>query len=181
MFHSSRKNQLVELAPGQEAFLELNAVENLAKLRGRATDLAKENLSYARERQKLGEITPLEVQIASQEVDVAAAEQEDLINSRKRLEEALNNFLGLQPGQPANLDVNQARRQVLNDFDPKKASLQDAEARSIDVRIKQMAKELQTWNVSLAKMKFMPSVNVSLQSPDPISNNANGELFFPRG
>ena len=64
-----------------KAFLELNAVENLAKLRGRATDLAKENLSYARERQRLGEITPLEVQIASQEVDVAAAEQEDLINS----------------------------------------------------------------------------------------------------
>ena len=164
-----------------KAFLELNAVETLAKLRGRATDLAKENLSYARERQRLGEITPLEVQIASQEVDVAAAEQEDLISSRKRLEEGLNNFLGLQPGQPANLDVNQARRQVLNDFDPKKANLQEAEARSIDVRIKQMAKELQTWNVSLAKMKFMPSVNVSMQSPDPLSNNANGGTFFSAG
>ena len=164
-----------------KAFLELNAVENLAKLRGRATDLAKENLSYARERQRLGEITPLEVQIASQEVDVAAAEQEDLINSRKRLEEALNNFLGLQPGQPANLDVNQARRQVLNDFDPKKANLQDAEARSVDVRIKQMAKELQTWNVSLAKMKFMPSVNVSLQSPDPIEQQRQWGDFFFRG
>ena len=104
-----------------KAFLELNSVETLAKLRGRATDLAKENLRYAKERQRLGEITPLEVQIASQEVDVAAAEQEDLTNSRKRLEEAIHNFLGLQPDQPANLDVSQARRQVLNDFDPVKA------------------------------------------------------------
>ncbi len=164
-----------------KAFLELNSVETLAKLRGRATDLAKENLSYVKERQRLGEITPLEVQIASQEVDVAAAEQEDLISSRKRLEEAIHNFLGLQPDQPANLDVSQARRQVLNDFDPMKASLQEAEARSVDLRIKQMAKELQTWHISLAKMKFMPSVNVSLQSPDPLNNNANGGTFFSVG
>ena len=164
-----------------KAFLELNSVETLAKLRGRATDLAKENLSYAKERQRLGEITPLEVQIASQEVDVAAAEQEDLTNSRKRLEEAIHNFLGLQPDQPANLDVSQASRQVLNDFDPRKASLQEAQDRSVDVRIKQMAKELQTWNVSLAKMKFMPSVNVALQSPDPLSNNATGGTFFSVG
>ena len=44
-----------------------------------------------------------------------------------------------------------------------------------------MAKELQTWNVSLAKMKFMPSVNVALQSPDPLSNNATGGTFFSVG
>jgi len=164
-----------------KAYLEMHALQNLARLRAQATDLAKENLNYVRQRQRLGEVTPLEVQIASQEVDVAVAEQEDLSNNRKRLEEGVANFLGIQPGQPANLDVKQARRQVLNDFDPRKADLQDAETRNIDLRIKQMAKELQTWHVSLAKMKFMPSVNVSLQSPDPLSNNANGGTFFSAG
>ncbi len=164
-----------------KAYLEMHALQSLTKLRAQATDLTKENLRYVKERQRLGEVTPLEVQIASQEVDVAAAEQEDLGINRKRLEEGVANFLGVEPGQPANLDVGQARRQVLNDFDPKKASLQDAESRSIDLRIKQMTKELQTWHVTLAKMKFVPSVNVALQSPDPLSNNANGGTFFSAG
>jgi outer membrane protein TolC len=164
-----------------KAFLELGAVDSLIQLRGRATELARETLRYARERQRLGEITPLEVQIASQEVEVATAEQETLIANKSRLLEAIHNFLGLKPDQPLRLEVSQARRQVLGDFDPKKASLQDAESRSLDVRIKQLAKELQTWNVTLAKMKFVPSVNIALQSPDPLSNNNTRGTFFSVG
>jgi outer membrane protein TolC len=164
-----------------KAFLELNSVETLIQLRARATELAKDNLRFAKERQRLGEVTSLEVQIASQEAELAAVEQEGLSSSRSRLKEAIRNFLGLKPGQDVNLDVSQARRQVLGDFDPKKATLQDAEGRSIEVRIKQMAKELQTWNVTLAKMKFVPSVNVALQSPDPLSNNNTQGTFFSVG
>ena len=164
-----------------KAFLELNSVETFIQLRGRATELAKENLRYVKERQRLGEVTPLEVQIASQELEVATAEQESLISSKGRLSEGIRNFLGLKPDQTMQLQVNQARRQVLNDFDPQKATLQDAESRSFDVRIKQMAKELQTWNVALAKMKFVPSVNAALQSPDPLSNNNVRGSFFSVG
>jgi outer membrane protein TolC len=164
-----------------KAFLELNSVETLIQLRAKATELAKDNLRYAKERQRLGEITPLEVQIATQELELATAEQETLITSRSRLKEALRNFLGLKPDQDVSLEVNQARRQVLGDFDPKKASLQDAESRSIDVRIKQMTKELQTWHVTLAKMKFVPSVNMAMQSPDPLSNNNVRGTFFSVG
>lgn len=164
-----------------KAFLEMDSVDTLIQLRGKAAELARDSLRYAKERQRLGEITPLEVQIATQEAELAAAEQDGLISSQKRLKEAIRNFLGLKPDQDANLAVSQARRQVLGDFDPKKASLQDAESRSIDLRIKQMAKELQTWHVTLAKMKFVPSVNAALQSPDPLSNNTVGGTFFSVG
>jgi outer membrane protein TolC len=164
-----------------KAFLELGAVDHLVQLRGRATDVAKETLRYAKEKQRLGEITPLEVQIANQEMEVAAAEQEALITNKNRLLEGIRNFLGLKPDQPLRLEASQARRQVLGDFDPKKANLQEAESRSFDVRIKQMAKELQSWNVTLAKMKFVPSVNMALQSPDPLSNNNDRGTFFSVG
>jgi len=51
----------------------------------------------------------------------------------------------------------------------------------VDLRIKQMVKELQTWHVTLAKMKFMPSVNMALQSPDPLSSNNVRGTFVSMG
>jgi outer membrane protein TolC len=164
-----------------KAFLELNAVEDLVKLRAQSTDLARENLRYAKEQQKLGQITPMEVQIASQEAEVAAAEQEALIASKSRLQAAIKDFLGLQPDQPLRLEMSQARRQVLGDFEPKQASLPEAESRNFDVRIKKLTQELQSWHVTLAKMKFVPSVNMALQSPDPLADTGVRGAFFSIG
>jgi len=161
-----------------KAFLELNSLENLSKLREQALAFAKENLRFAREQQKLGEITPVEVQIASQEVEVAAAELNGLAASKERVQDAIREFLGLKPGEPLRLDVSKARSQVLGDFQPQKANLQEAQERSFDVRIKKLAQELQSWNVALSKMKFIPSLNVALQSPDPLSlTNVRGTFF----
>jgi outer membrane protein TolC len=164
-----------------KAFLQLNAAETLAKLRAQATGLARENLRYAKEQQSLGQVTPLEVQIASQETEVASAEQEVLISSRSRTQTAIKEFLGLKPDQPLQLDTSQARRQVLGDFAPKNASLQEAESRNFDIRIKKLAQELQSWHVTLAKMKFVPSFNMALQSQDPLSYNGVQGAFFSIG
>jgi outer membrane protein TolC len=164
-----------------KAFLQLNAADTLAKLRAQATELARENLRYVKERQKLGQVIPLEVQIASQEAEVAAAEQDVLISTRSRTQAAIKEFLGLKPDQPLQLQTDQARRQVLGDFDPKQANLQDAESRNFDVRIKKLSQELQSWNVSLAKMKFVPSFNMALQSQDPLSYNGVHGAFFSLG
>lgn len=161
-----------------KAFLELHALENLIKLKGQSLELTRESVRYAKERQKLGELTPMEVQIANQEAEVAAAELEAMKASQGSLRHAIRDFMGLKADQSLRLDVSSARRQVLGDFQAKKASLQEAEERSFDVRIKRMTKELQTYNVSLAKMKFLPSLNLSLQSPDPMTlTNARGTFF----
>jgi outer membrane protein TolC len=164
-----------------KAFLQLNAADNLIKLRAQATELARENLRYVKERQRLGQITPMEVQIASQETEVAAAEQDVLISSKNRTQAAVKEFLGLKPDQPLQLQVSQARCQVLGDFEPKQANLQDAESRNFDIRIKKLTQELQSWNVTLAKMKFVPSVNMALQSQDPLSYNGVQGAFFSIG
>jgi outer membrane protein TolC len=164
-----------------KAFLELDSVENLVKLRAQSMELARENLRYARERQKLGEITPLEVQIASQEAEVATAEQAALIASKSRLLAAIKDFLGLPSDQPLQLRMAQVRRQVLGDFEPQKATLKDAESRSFDIRIKKLTQELQSWNVTLAKVKFVPSLNMAVQSPDPLSETGVRGTFFSMG
>jgi len=164
-----------------KAFLELNASQRLAQLQGTLVDLAEENLRYVRERQKLGEITPMEVQIASQEVVVAQAERKTVEASQGQIREAIRNFLALEPHQPLRLELNQASSQVLAGFDPAQTSLEKAQERDFDVRIKQLSQELQAWMVTLAKMKFMPSFNFTLETPDPVSSNINRGTFFSMG
>jgi outer membrane protein TolC len=164
-----------------KAFLELEAAKRLARLQGTLAELGQENLRYVRERQKLGEVTPMEVQIASQELEVAAAEQEGLVVSQDKIREAIRDFLALKPDQPLRLELSQSRRQVLGDFEPSKASKEKAESRNFDVRIEQLKKELQSWNVTLAKMKFLPSVNFTLQTPDPLSQSTTQGTFFSVG
>jgi outer membrane protein TolC len=164
-----------------KAFLQLNAADTLANLRAQATELSRENLRYVKEQQRLGQVTPLEVQIASQEAEVATAEQDVLISSRSRTQAAIKEFLGLRPDQPLQLDTSQARRQVLNEFDPKNANLPEAENRNFDIRIKKLSQDLQAWNVTLAKMKFIPSVNVAVQSQNPLSYNGVQGAYFSLG
>jgi outer membrane protein TolC len=164
-----------------KAFLELEAAERLAHLQGSAANLAQEHLRYFRERQKLGEITPMEVQIASQEMELATAEQESLVASQGNIKEAIRDFLDLRPNQPLHLELSQARRQVLGDFDPAKASKEKAEERDFEVRVEKLKKELQSWNVTLAKMKFLPSVNFTVQTPDPLSQTNTRGTFFSVG
>lgn len=164
-----------------QGFLELNALEQVARLQGELAQIARENLRYAQERQKLGEIAPLEVQIAAQEVEVVAAEQERLVASQEKIREALRAFLDLKPGQPVHLNLTQGRRQVLGDFDAAQASLEEAKNRSFDLRIQKLAKELQSWNITLAKMKFMPNFNIAVQSPDPMTLTYVRGTFFSLG
>lgn len=164
-----------------KAFLELDASQRLAQLQGTLVDLAQENLRYVRERQKLGEVTPMEVQIASQEVVVAQAERKTVEASQGQIREAIRNFLALESGQPLRLELNQTPRQVLAGFDPAQTSLEKAQDRDFDVRINQLSQELQSWRVALAKMKFMPSVNFIVETPDPVSSDINRGTFFSVG
>jgi outer membrane protein TolC len=123
----------------------------------------------------------MEVDIASQEEVVAKAEGEAVIASQGQIREAIRDFLDLKPDQPLRLDLKQTRRQVLGDFDPGRANLEEAQARDFEVRIKQLTQKLQAYNVTLAKMKFLPNFQFALQTPDPVSSTINRGTFFSVG
>lgn len=175
--------KVVSLGIGQlgRSFLELSAADRLAELQKTFLELTQENLRSARERQKLGQLVPKEVEIISQEVAVAKAQQEALRAQRARVQKSLRQILDLKPDQPLRLDLKQARRQVLGDFDPAKASLEEAQERDYEVRIRELSQELQSWNITLAKMKFVPSFTLVLQTPDPVSSNVNRGTYFSLG
>jgi outer membrane protein TolC len=175
--------KVVSLGIGQlgRTFLELNTVNRLEELQQTLLKLSEENLRSAQERQRLGQIVPKEVEIISQEVVVAKSQQKALTAHKARIQKGLRQFLDLKADQPLRLDLRQARRQVLGDFDPEKASLEEAQKRDFEVRIRQLSQELQSWNVTLAKMKFLPSFNLVLQTPDPVSSNLNRGTYFSLG
>lgn len=164
-----------------QGFLELDATERLAALQKELSELTRENLRYLQERRKLGEVSPLEVQVAEQEMAVLATEKDQLAASREKLREAIRHFLALRPDQGLEFDLKQARRQVLGDFDPSQASREAAESHAFDLRIQKLAQELQTWKITLAKMRFLPNFNMAVQTADPLALTDVKGYFFSVG
>ncbi len=111
-------------------FLEMETLLAAAARQQNFVDLARQNLDYFQNKEKIGSGTSLEVKVAAQELAAAKAEQERIAVSRKRLHERIKAVIGLKPEQTLELDCQDARRQVMGGFDPASASLDEAKRRS---------------------------------------------------
>jgi outer membrane protein TolC len=150
-------------------FLNLAALKQMRQLQGDLVSLSRENLTYAENRQSIGTGTSLEVKVASQELEVAKSEQGRLELSQKRILSNLKTFLGVKPEQPLDLDLRNARRQVLGSFDPAAASLEQTKVRSYELQVLELKKQLQGYNIFVAKARVLPSILFTSQTPDPLS------------
>jgi outer membrane protein TolC len=161
-------------------FLEMEALDQAAARQDNLIDLARQNLAFLQKRLHLGAITSLEIKVAEQELAGAQTEKEHIAYSQNRLQENVRAFIGLKAGQTLELHYKEARRQVMGAFDTAAASLEQAKARSYELKIAALKKELQNYNILLAKARLLPSFFIGAQSPDPLSSSARG-LFFSVG
>jgi outer membrane protein TolC len=161
-------------------FLEMEALHQAAARQDNLIDLARQNLAFLQKRLHLGAITSLEIKVAQQELAGAQAEKEHIIYSQNRLRDNLRAFIGLKAGQPLELDYKEARRQVLGAFDKGAANLEQAKTHSYELKIAALKKELQNYNILLAKARLLPSIFIGATSPDPLTSNSRG-LFFSVG
>lgn len=161
-------------------FLEMEALQQAAARQENLTALAREHLAYLQKRLHLGTITSLEIKVAEQELAGAQAEKEHIAYSQNRLQENIKAFIGLKASQPLDLDYKDAKRQVMGAFNPAAANLEQAKAHSYELKIAALKKELQSYNIMLAKARLMPSFFLGAQSPDPLSSSSRG-LFFSVG
>ncbi|MEW6386905.1 MAG: TolC family protein [Thermodesulfobacteriota bacterium] len=169
---------LQKLAQG---FLELDTLTKLAVLQKEAIVLAQKSLAYSQKQLKSGETTPLEVQIAAQELELAQADEERLASEQARVRQTMQAFMGLKPGQDLTFDLKQTPEQVLGSFDANAANWEQTKAHSVDLKVQNLKKELQSWNVSLAKMKLMPGFFVGVQTPDPLNTQNVRGVYFSMG
>ncbi|OGP69258.1 MAG: hypothetical protein A2Z73_03465 [Deltaproteobacteria bacterium RBG_13_60_28] len=162
-------------------FLEMEALQQAAAHQDNLIELARRNLTYFQNRLRIGTVTSLEIKLATQEMAGAQAEKERIAYSQKRLRESLQTFMGLKPGQPLNLDLKEARRQLTGNFDPATASLEQARSRSYELKIAALKKQLQKYHILMAKARLLPSLFFAMQTPDPLSTTQTRDLFFSVG
>lgn len=164
-----------------EMFLEIDSLNQAASRQEGLIDLTRKNLDYFQKRLRIGTGTTLEVRVATREWEAAKAEMDRINASRKRLQERVKAFIGLKGDQPLELDCKDARRQVMGGFDPAKATAEEAQKRSYLLKIAELKKELQEYNIMLAKAKLLPSVFMGANTPDALSGLQSRELFISFG
>ncbi len=163
-------------------FLDLETYKRLAEFQGELVELARKNLDYFENRASLGTTTSLEVRVATQDLEVAKAEQERIAASQKRTMENLKAFLGIKEGE-VSPDLREVRRQVLGNFDANTVTLDQARARSWDLKINEIKKKLQEYKITLAKTRLLPEFFAGARTPDPlsISSGSSRDFFFSLG
>lgn len=162
-------------------YLELDALKQLATYQREIVTLSRENLTYAQNRLNIGTGTMLELKVAQQELQLAQGEQDQIVQSQKRILTNLKNFLAMKSNQEIFLDLHNTRKQVLGNFTPAEASLTQAKERSYDLKILEISKKLQGYNVKLAVAKIFPTILFNTQNPDPLSNTDVKGLFVGVG
>ena len=140
------------------------------KLAGFQKDLikvAQENLTYAENRVAIGTGTSLEVKMAQQQLQLARGEQEGIALAVKRALTNLKNLLGWPSNQDITPAFHDSRRQVLGSFDPATVTLEQAKARSYELKAFEIYKQLQQYNIRLAIAKSLPTIILPPRPPTP--------------
>lgn len=160
-------------------FLQIHTLKRVAVCQDELVSVARQNLDYAEKRQKIGTATPLEIKVAVQELELAHGEKERVAIAQKKNLETLRMLLGLKPGQEMVPDLQEVQRQVFGQFDPATVTLAQTKTRNHDLKMQDIKRQLQEFNISLAKTKLLPVLIFGVQNPDPLSStNARGLYFW---
>lgn len=163
------------------SFLELDTLKKMAEYQEEILELGRKNFLYAEQRQGLGEATTLEVNLSRQELEVAKAEKGRLASAQNRTQEAVKSWLGLPPAHKLHFSLKPTRQQVLGPGAASPGHLEEAQGRSLDLKLQALKKELQEYNIMLAKAQLLPTLYMGVQNPDPLSNLDSSGYFFSLG
>ena len=162
-------------------YLQLDTLHKQAGIQKDLIKVAQENLTYAENRVAIGTGTSLEVKMAQQQLQLSRGEQEGIALSEKRALSNLKNLLGW----PSNQDITPAsydsRRQVLGSFNPATVTLEQAKTGSYELKVFEIYKQLQQYNIRLAIAKSLPTIIYTAQTPDPLSQSSSYGLYVGFG
>ena len=143
--------------------------------------VAQENLTYAENRVAIGTGTSLEVKMAQQQLQLSRGEQEGIALREKRALTNLRNLLGWPSNQDITPAFSDSRRQVLGSFNPATVTLEQAKTRSYELKVFEIYKQLQQYNIRLAIAKSLPTIIYTAQTPDPLSQSSSYGLYVGFG
>jgi outer membrane protein TolC len=162
-------------------YLIQSSLKQMAAYQKAMVDLDREILTYAENRLSIGTGTSLEVKVAQQELQLAQGELEQIKQSEKRNLAEIRRFLGLPPSAEFNPDLRDCRHQVLRDFNPATATVEQAKNNSYEIKLVDLTKKLQGYKVLLAKASVMPNLLFNTQTPDPLNASVGNGLYVGIG
>ncbi|MFZ5811510.1 MAG: TolC family protein [Thermodesulfobacteriota bacterium] len=162
-------------------FLQLGMLEDQDKVVKEKAEMAKQYMEYAQTRSSLGQGTDLDVRIAESKINLIKAESDKVRNNRLMLLDDLKFILGVPFIQKIDLDLGEARKQVVAAFDPAAVTGETLRDNSYELKIQEYNKSLQKKNITVAYVKFIPTFNFGFQTVDALSSTAkqDGLPFYP--
>jgi outer membrane protein TolC len=159
----------------------METLHKVAACQRELVQVSRENLTYVENRMSIGTGTSLDVKVAQQQLELALGEQEGITLATKRALVSVKNFLGLPSSQDFTPDFRDSKRQVLGGFDPAKATMDQAKTLSYELRSIELYKQIQTYNIRLAKAKVLPTFIFNTQTPSPLNVTNGGGLYVGLG
>ncbi len=175
-------NHLKVIAEGLQRlggmFLKMDAMAQVAQIETKLIQLAEQNLTYTQERQKTGQGTSLEIKVAAQELEVAKLNQRHLLEDQRKIKESIRSYLAWPANQELKFNLPPSRHQILGNIETLSQSGEAKPSASFDLKIQAIRKELQQYNITLAKTKLLPTLFMGAQTPDPLTLVQSRSLFF---
>ncbi len=165
-------------------FLQLGLLKAQSDVIKEKETLAAQYLDYAKTKASLDQGAGLDVKIAETKLSVVRAEEDKIKTTRSMIMDDLKYILGVPFIQKVTLDTEDARRQVVGDFNPANVTDETLRSHSFDLKMHEYEKALQRKNIALSYVKFMPTFNFGFQTIDALnSSNAeeenDGFPFYP--
>jgi outer membrane protein TolC len=154
-------------------FLQLGMLEDQTSIIKEKSDMAAQLLEYAQTRSSLGQGTDLDVRIAESKITLVKAEADKLRNTKLMVTDDLKFILGVPFIQKVDLDLSNARAQVVTNFDPYSVTGEVLRENSYELKVQEYNKALQRKNITVSYVKFIPTFNFGFQSVDALSDSAS--------
>ncbi len=154
-------------------FLQLGMVESVIRLAKEKEDLAVKNLEYVKTRAGLGQGAQLDVRIAETKINLAKTEGEKMRTTKSVLLDEMKFLMGVPFVQKVELSLDNASRQVLDDFNPANVSDESLRKHSFQLRIHDYEKSLQRKNIALSYIHFLPTFSFGFTSISTLNSSSN--------
>ena len=156
-------------------FLQLSLLKEQDAVIKEKETLSNQYLDYAKTRANLDSGAGLDVRIAETKLSVIKAEEDKVKTTRAMILDDLKFILGVPFIQKIALDTEDARRQVIGDFNPANVTDEVLRAHSFDLKMHEYEKALQRKNIALSYVKFMPTFNFGFRSIDALDSSTTEE------
>lgn len=139
-----------------QIYLGLDVWNRASLIHDEIIETARQQKAFATQRYNSGYGSTLDVMQADRHLEQVVNQKRKNEASHIRAQERLKAFLGVQPAHVLHLNLDQAVKQVLGDFNPQTVTFESMRRNSPKLRIKEVEAQLQRYQLRMAYAKYMP-------------------------